>query len=162
MKKGWIIGIVVVLIIAVIVYMGRHQIKSMFGMNPAAPTPAPTSAMTASPSVVAPSNNIYTVKTNPSKGSYLADFDGKTLYVFDKDKTGVSNCYGACATLWPPYTSGAVAQGTFPANITVITRTGGGKQFAWMGKPLYYYQPDQKAGDVLGDGVGGVWHLVKP
>lgn len=28
--------------------------------------------------------------------------------------------------------------------------------------PLYYYALDQKAGDLNGDGVGGIWHLVKP
>jgi predicted lipoprotein with Yx(FWY)xxD motif len=49
-----------------------------------------------------------------------------------------------------------------PANITVIIRTDGTKQFAWNSMPLYYYSKDAKAGDLTGDGVGGVWHLVKP
>lgn len=100
--------------------------------------------------------------TNPVKGNYLTDFAGMTLYVFDKDTPGVSSCTGSCASLWPPYTSGATAQGTLPANITVITRSDGSSQFAWNTKPLYYYSKDKKAGDLLGDGVGGFWHLVKP
>ena len=107
-------------------------------------------------------DNIYMTKTSSAKGSYLTDFKGMSLYTFDKDTKGVSNCYGACATAWPPYTSGATVQGNLPANITVVTRTDGSKQFAWMGKPLYYYANDQNPGDVTGDGVGGTWHLVKP
>jgi predicted lipoprotein with Yx(FWY)xxD motif len=85
-----------------------------------------------------------------------------TLYTFDKDTAGVSNCTGTCSTIWPPYTSGATAQGQFPTNITVITRADGSKQFAYKGMPLYYNQKEVKPGDIMGDGIGGVWHLVKP
>lgn len=101
-------------------------------------------------------------KTNSQKGNYLTDFAGMTLYIYDKDTVGTSNCYNGCATAWPPYTSGATAEKTLPANITVITRTDGSKQFAWKGKPLYYYTTDTKPGDITGDGVGGVWHIVQP
>ena len=107
------------------------------------------------------SGNIYTTKTDPQKGSYLADFSGMSLYVFDKDSIGVSNCTGPCAAAWPPYTSGAVSQGSLPEGITVITRSDGSSQFAWHGRPLYYYAGDKVAGDVSGDGVGGTWHLAK-
>lgn len=109
-----------------------------------------------------PTSNIYMVKTNSQKGSYLTDFAGMTLYIFDKDTPGVSNCYNGCATTWPPYTSGATAEKMLPANVTVITRTDGSKQFAYKGKPLYYYATDTKPGDINGDGIGGVWHIVMP
>lgn len=108
------------------------------------------------------SGNIYTTRTDPVKGQYLAGFGGMTLYVFDKDTTGISNCYNTCAKTWPPYSSGAMKQGKYPQNITVIKRTDGLNQFAWKGLPLYYYAADQKPGDTTGDGVGGKWHLVKP
>ncbi|MGE3832891.1 MAG: hypothetical protein AB7F76_18015, partial [Parvibaculaceae bacterium] len=26
---------------------------------------------------------------------------------------------------------------------------------------LYYYDDDKKAGDMMGDGKGGAWHIVK-
>ena len=32
----------------------------------------------------------------------LSDRNGMTLYVFDKDVGGVSDCYGMCAMFWPP------------------------------------------------------------
>ena len=95
------------------------------------------------------------------KGKYLTDFQGMTLYTFDKDTKGVSNCSGPCLTAWPIYTSGATAEKILPLNISVITRSDGSKQFAWKGMPLYYYAQDQKAGDITGDGVGGIWHIVK-
>ena len=112
-------------------------------------------------SATAPSNNIYLVKTDATKGKYMTDFNGMTLYTFDKDTSGVSNCYNGCVKAWPVYTSGATAEKTLPENITVIKRKDGTEQFAWKGMPLYYYVQDTKAGDITGDGVGGIWHIVK-
>ena len=156
MKNQMWVWVVVLVLVLGGAYMYRHQLKTMLMGSPAPVT-------TVAPSTSnAPSNNIYMSKTDSAKGDYLTDFQGMTLYTFDKDTAGVSNCSGSCATLWPPYSSGATAQGTMPANITVITRADGSKQFAWNGMPLYYYAKDAKAGDLLGDGVGGVWHLVKP
>lgn len=160
-KKNWFLILVFLIVVLVLGYLGRHKIKAMLGMTPAAAPMAQTTPQ--SSNAAAPSDNIYTTRTDATKGSYLADFQGMSLYVFDNDlASGKSTCYDACAQKWPAYSSGATAQGTFPANITVMTRTDGSKQFSWKGRPLYYYAPDQKAGDVLGDGIGGIWHLVKP
>lgn len=158
MKNTWVWVLVVVAVVG-LVYLGRHKIKTMLGMSQVTPT---TEIMAKPTFSMAPSNNIYTSKTDPQKGNYLADFAGTSLYVFDKDTVGVSNCNGNCAQLWPPYSSGATAQSQFPPYISVLTRTDGSKQFAWKGMPLYYYAKDKAPGDVMGDGVGGFWHLVKP
>ena len=32
--------------------------------------------------------------------------------------------------------------------------------WAYKGWPLYYWFKDTMAGDITGDGVGGVWHLA--
>lgn len=120
----------------------------------------PTASVSPTAAAASPSANIYMTKTSQVKGTYVVDFAGMTLYTFDKDSAGVSTCYNGCAASWPPYTSGATAEKTLPANITVITRTDGSKQFAWKGKPLYYYASDTKPGDVKGDGIGGVWHII--
>ena len=150
-------------IVLIFGYLGRHKIKSMLGMNPSASPVSQNVSGSPSTSVSAPSDNIYTTRTDPTKGAYLSDFAGMSLYVFDNDlATGASTCYDTCASKWPAYSSGAVAQGQFPVNITVMTRTDGSKQFAWKGRPLYHYAPDQNVGDTTGDGIGGIWHLVKP
>ena len=162
MKKAVII--VIILLLAGGIYLGRHQLKAMLGMTSTPSQTKTTSSNTtgSSSTVMAPTNNIYLIKTDPSKGKYLTDFQGMTLYTYDKDTKGVSNCSGQCASLWPFYTSGATAEKMLPVNISVITRTDGSKQFAWKGMPLYYYTQDTKAGQINGDGVGGVWHIVTP
>nr|WP_196807437.1 hypothetical protein [Candidatus Solirubrobacter pratensis] len=35
-------------------------------------------------------------------GTFLVDGHGRTLYLFEKDKTSKSTCSGACAAEWPP------------------------------------------------------------
>ncbi len=115
---------------------------------------------TAMQSKAVSSDTIYMTKTDTAKGKYLTDFQGMTLYIFDKDTQGVSNCYNDCAKKWPPYSSGATVQAQLPQYISVIKRTDGSTQYAWKGMPLYYYASDQKVGDITGDGVGGVWHII--
>ena len=158
MKKTLII-ILVILVLGAVLYVERHELKSMIGgsATPIVMQVTPTLA----PMAAAPSDNIYLVKADAVKGKYLTDFAGITLYTFDKDIHGVSNCSSLCVNVWPVYTSGATAQKTFPANIMVITRADGIKQFAWKGMPLYYHATDTKVGDMTGDGIGGAWHMVK-
>ena len=93
-------------------------------------------------------------------GKALVDGKGMTLYVFDRDTTGASNCNGVCATNWPPFKAAADVKG--PAPWTVVTRGDGGKQWAYKGKPVYTFSKDAKPGDVKGDGVNAVWHVAAP
>ena len=89
----------------------------------------------------------------------LTDTDGRTLYTFDKDSAGASNCAGPCASAWPPFfaKNGAKDNGAF----TIITRVDGRKQWARDGKPLYFFVGDGQAGETRGDNNGGAWHVVK-
>jgi predicted lipoprotein with Yx(FWY)xxD motif len=88
----------------------------------------------------------------------LTDANGMTLYTFDKDTAGVSNCYDKCADNWPPLfaADGAAAEGEF----TLVTRTDGKTMWAYDGKPLYLWVKDTKPGDTTGDMVGEVWHTA--
>ena len=87
---------------------------------------------------------------------------GMTLYTFDKDTpgSGKSVCNGQCATNWPPFAAGSAEQAG--GDWTVITRDDGSKQWAWLGRPLYSWSKDQKPGDMTGEGINKVWHVVKP
>ena len=95
-----------------------------------------------------------------SKGKALVDAKGMTLYVFDKDTSGKSNCNGPCATNWPPFTAKADAKAS--GDWSIVTRDDGGKQWAYKSKPLYAWSKDAKPGDVTGDGVNNVWHIAAP
>jgi predicted lipoprotein with Yx(FWY)xxD motif len=89
----------------------------------------------------------------------LVAANGMTLYTFDKDSSGKSNCYGDCADSWPPYLAKSGAKA--PAKgFTSIKRKDGSKQWAKDGQPLYFWVGDSAPGDTTGDGVGGVWHIV--
>ena len=88
--------------------------------------------------------------------------DGRTLYVFARDVagSGKSACVDTCAANWPPL--GVAASAVPLGDYTIITRADGNKQWAFKGLPLYYYVKDTKAGDKLGDGVGGNWRVARP
>lgn len=88
----------------------------------------------------------------------LTGANDMTLYTFDKDAVGVSNCYDKCAVNWPPALAdaGAVADGDF----TLVDRTDGTKVWAYKGWPLYFWVKDAKPGDTTGDMVGDVWHTA--
>ena len=93
-----------------------------------------------------------------SKGKIWADAKGMALYTFDKDETGKTNCYDDCAKNWPPLMAEASAMAI--GEWTVVDRTDGTKMWAYDGHPLYTFIGDKAAGEVNGDGKGGVWHVA--
>jgi predicted lipoprotein with Yx(FWY)xxD motif len=94
-----------------------------------------------------------------SAGNVLVDAKGMTLYTFDKDEGGKSNCNGECAKAWPP--AMATASDKPVGDLTIIKRDDGTLQWADDGKPLYTFVKDTKPGDVTGDNFKDVWHVVK-
>jgi predicted lipoprotein with Yx(FWY)xxD motif len=99
-------------------------------------------------------------------GAYLTGKDGKTLYTFTPDSAGTSTCVDACAATWPPFTvasTGALkAESGVTGALTTFARADGTMQVAYNGSPLYYYAADTKAGDTMGQGVGGKWFIASP
>ena len=92
----------------------------------------------------------------------LTGANGMTLYTFDKDAadSGKSLCNGPCATNWPPLF--AMDSDMASGDYSIVMRDDGKKQWAFKGKPLYYWNKDQKPGDRTGDGFNNVWHTAKP
>ncbi|MDT0475113.1 SCO0930 family lipoprotein [Streptomyces sp. DSM 41014] len=106
------------------------------------------------------------VSQNAELGKTLTDGTGRTLYRFDADtaEPPKSSCDGDCATAWPPVpaddaTAGA---GIDKALLGEVTRTDGSKQLTVGGWPAYRYAKDTKAGDIVGQGVGGKWFALAP
>jgi len=99
------------------------------------------------------------LRTSEVKISILADSGGMTVYTFDPDTAGHSNCTGPCAAAWPPVKAPASA---LQAPLSAIDRPDGTRQIAYMGRPLYTFSNDSRPGDILGDGLHGRWHIVKP
>ena len=87
----------------------------------------------------------------------LADAAGRTVYIFDKDTPGKSNCSGGCLAAWPAFVA---KDGAAPVGDFTLIDANGAKQWTVKGKPLYYFVGDTKPGDRNGEGSGGVWHTV--
>ena len=109
------------------------------------------------------------VKTRHGKlGTFLVDGHGRTLYLFQKDKTARSRCSGACATDWPPLLTSGKATGSGSARKALLgtsKRSDGTTQVTYKGHPLYTYAGDAEAGDTNGQGVsayGARWYAVTP
>jgi predicted lipoprotein with Yx(FWY)xxD motif len=94
------------------------------------------------------------------QGEILTDTAGMSLYVFDKDTQGVSNCNGQCADNWPPLN--ATADDQAEGDYGILIRADGSLQWSYKGQPLYLWVKDKMAGDTTGDGVKDIWHLARP
>jgi predicted lipoprotein with Yx(FWY)xxD motif len=115
----------------------------------------------------AATSTVATVRLgNSSLGRMLVDSSGRTLYLFEKDKTGHSSCTGACASYWPPLlTTGKPHAGTGVKQTLLGTtkRANGKLQVTYRGHPLYRFALDKKAGQTKGEGLnnfGAEWYVV--
>ena len=95
-------------------------------------------------------------------GMVLTGPNGMTLYTFANDKeAGKSACNGSCAINWPPMKVDA-GDPAPKEPLSIITRDDGSKQYAFKGKPLYYWKDDKKAGDTTGHKFRDVWFVAQP
>lgn len=102
-------------------------------------------------------------------GEFLIAPNGKTLYLFDNDEMGVSNCADQCLENWPAYTVNPadplVANPHAMGELGTIERTDGDRtstQVTYNGMPLYFFASDEAPGDTNGQGRGDVWWVVAP
>jgi predicted lipoprotein with Yx(FWY)xxD motif len=89
-----------------------------------------------------------------------------TVYLFEADKNGKSNCMSACAAAWPPVIGKPHASSQArSAELGTITRPGGQLQVTYKGHPLYYFVKDKDASDAYGQGLkafGADWYVLAP
>jgi predicted lipoprotein with Yx(FWY)xxD motif len=97
-------------------------------------------------------------------GYVLALANGQVVYMYDKDTKGgsASACTGECTSIWVPVTGNPVVS---PADtgfgaLSTIAGANGAKQVTYNGMPLYTYK-GAKPLTTKGNGVGGMWHVIK-
>ena len=130
---------------------------------PVAPTsPPPTTAPTAAPAPQAKAVTLQIVQ-NDKLGKFLADGDGRTLYLFTKDTANVSNCNDKCPQTWPPVLPAdkpTLKDGVTESLVGTTKRQDGSTQLTYNGWPIYYYTPDKAPGDTNGQGINKFWWVV--
>jgi predicted lipoprotein with Yx(FWY)xxD motif len=110
-----------------------------------------------------------TVKTaDASMGTILVNGEGKTLYLFERDRGPHSTCSGACLQNWPAVTTDGAPKASGDVNASMLgtsKRDDGSTQVTYGGHPLYYFAGDSSPGDTSGQGVdafGAEWYVVGP
>lgn len=114
-----------------------------------------------------------TVAQSDQYGAYLADAEGRALYLFTADTQGEGDtqaevaCSGECLDAWPPlYTEGDPQAGDMANAEMLGTVDYEGKMLVtYNGWPLYYFAKDEGPGQTTGqdvEGFGGEWYLVTP
>ena len=103
-----------------------------------------------------------------SLGRIVVDSRGRTLYLFERDKSRRSSCYGACAAYWPPLLTHGKPKartGLKQSLVGTSRRRNGTVQVTYAGHPLYRYAGDSGRGQTNGAGLqdfGGGWDPISP
>ena len=131
----------------------------------AAPNSVPPKRPT-TPAPARPTGRVITARTS-QYGSILTDGTNRTIYLFTRDGSSASACYGPCAAAWPPVLTKASPSrtGRLTAALGTTRRRDGTVQVTYGGHPLYYYIRDVKPGQILCQNVvefGGTWLVVSP
>ena len=106
--------------------------------------------------------------TKTKIGTIIVDSRGRTLYLFEKDRNGVSKCTTACLSYWPALTSRATphaGQGVHQSLLGLSRPHNGVRQVTYAGHPLYTFVGDKRAGQTTGenlDNFGAEWYAVAP
>jgi predicted lipoprotein with Yx(FWY)xxD motif len=101
-------------------------------------------------------------------GRILVDGRGRTLYLFEKDKHGMSACAGQCAAFWPPLIASGKPLATAGAKASLLgttKRADGRLQVTYNHRPLYRFVKDTKTGQTNGEEVnafGAEWFALSP
>jgi predicted lipoprotein with Yx(FWY)xxD motif len=126
-------------------------------------TAQPAGGATAGALNVPPGSTVLHVQ-NSALGYVLALANGQVVYMYDKDtKGGAPACTGSCASVWLPVTGGKPMVSPADTGLGALGTTAGAngaQQVTYIGMPLYTYK-GAKPLTTAGNGVGGMWHVVK-
>ena len=101
-------------------------------------------------------------------GRVVIDSRGRTLCLFEKDRSRRNACYGRCPNYWPPLlTHGkpVALAGVKQVLLGTIRRANGSRQVTYAGHPLYRFVEDSKPGQTKGEGLhefGAGWDVLSP
>jgi predicted lipoprotein with Yx(FWY)xxD motif len=99
-------------------------------------------------------------------GKVIFDSNNKVVYMFGRDKTATSTCYGVCAQAWPPVltkSAPSVGPGLNAGLLGTTKRKDGSLQVTYNHHPLYFYSGDKHGKIMCQHAVmhGGIWLVLK-
>jgi predicted lipoprotein with Yx(FWY)xxD motif len=115
------------------------------------------------------SNYKVSLATDATRGKYLVDKDGYTLYFFANDYNGRTSCTSGCKAIWPYFNAGNITQADLGAGLNIADfdtiMVNGSAQTRYKKWPLYYYAPGgtnlEPAGQITGENIDN-WFVAKP
>jgi predicted lipoprotein with Yx(FWY)xxD motif len=133
--------------------------------SPGAPGSGATLMVTTPTLVARPDMKV--IVNNEGTSPFLADKEGRSLYVYIKDSknSSTSACVDDCTVDWPPLivsTTPAAGAGVDASLLGTLSRENGSTQATYNGWPLYYYNMDTIPGTTNGPTVNGLWFLLSP
>jgi predicted lipoprotein with Yx(FWY)xxD motif len=163
-KSGWTAAAGLGSLALLLAACGGSSSTSTTGGTSSTPTTTTAAQPKPSSAVGLPSPGTTILIVQKSKLGYvLAEANGQVVYTFSQDKKGSpSTCTGGCATSWPAVTGMPMVRSGdhLPAALGTVSTADGAKQITYDGMPLYIFK-GAKPLSVAGQGVGGVWHVVK-
>jgi len=96
-------------------------------------------------------------------GRILVNGEGRTLYLYMKDRGAKSACSRRCSQVWPPATvsdAPTAGPGVAAAKLTTTRGADHRRQLVYNGHPLYTLTADVRPGQINGEGFLGTWYVV--
>jgi len=157
-KCGWAVAAGLGSLVLLLTACGGSSSSSTGGSG-STPTAGgqPTSALG-----ITPGTTVLIVQKS-ALGFVLAEANGQVVYMYGNDKKGgLPTCTGSCAAIWPAVTGRPMASAadTLPGKLGTVTMPNGAKQITYNGYPLYTFK-GAKPLAVTGEGLDGVWHVIK-
>lgn len=124
-------------------------------------------ATSPSPSPTAKPTSVAKVASDTTLGKILVDGQGRTLYMWFKDTDENSQCYDACAAVWPPLIVDAKsvgADGAVNGKLGTVARKDGKLQATYNLHPLYTFVQDNATTPTKGHGstgFGALWVVIQ-
>ncbi len=131
--------------------------------TPATTTPAGQAAGQPTSGAIPSKGSTVLIVQKSALGYVLALANGQVVYEYGKDtKGGSPACTDSCASAWPAVTGNPVASAasTGLGTFGTVADANGAKQVTYDGMPLYTFK-GAKPLTTKGNGVGGMWHVVK-
>ena len=167
LKSGWAaaagLGSLVLLLTACGGSSGSSGTSSTSSSTATTTTQATPGGQASSTALGPPKGSVVLIVQKSALGYVLAEANGQVVYVYAKDtKGGTPTCTGSCAAIWPPLTGNPVAgpADTGLGTLGTVSDANGAKQVTYNGYPLYTFKGAKPLG-VKGEGLGGVWHVIK-